>query len=53
MKEECIWLQRFGCIAEAETAISRWIDTYNTYRPHESLGWMSPTEWRESKKQAA
>jgi|GEM_PF-1089749 len=25
MKDECIWLQRFGCIAEEETAISRWI----------------------------
>ena len=53
MKEECIWLHRFKTLEEAERVISQWIEKYNTYRPHEALGWMSPTEWRVSRKQAA
>jgi len=53
MKEECVWLHRFESLEEAERAISQWIEKYNTYRPHEALGWMSPVEWRESQEQAA
>jgi len=53
LKEECVWLQLFRSLEEAEREISQWIRKYNTYRPHEALGWMSPTEWRESRKQVA
>jgi len=46
LKEECVWLHRFESRDQAEREITRWIEEYNTWRPHESLGWMSPTEWR-------
>lgn len=53
MKEECVWLHRFESLEEAERAISQWIERYNTQRPHEALGWMTPSEWRERHNQAA
>lgn len=53
LKEECVWIHRFRSIEEAEQKISQWINKYNTYRPHESLGWLTPVEWREQNKQAA
>jgi len=53
LKEECVWLHRFDSIEEAERAIGRWVEKYNSERPHEELGWLSPVEWREQQKQAA
>lgn len=53
LKEECIWLHRFESRDEAERVIGRWIEQYNTWRPHEALGWMSPTQWRNRQEQAA
>ena len=29
---------------EAERMINKWVIKYNTYRPHESLGWLAPAE---------
>ena len=52
MKEECVWLQNFSCLEEAEKAIAAWVLKYNTVRPHESLGDIPPVEWRR-RKQAA
>ena len=53
LKEECVWLQSFTCIEEAELAIGRWVEKYNTFRPHESLGWMTPAERYRQRKEAA
>jgi putative transposase len=53
MKEECVWLHNFRSLEEAERAIGRWIETYNTRRPHESLDWLTPAQWRERQKLAA
>ncbi len=53
LKEECVWLNRFETMEEAERVIGKWIRQYNTYRPHESLGWLAPTEWRVAQQQAA
>ena len=50
LKEECVWLQRFENLEQAEKAIAAWVERYNTYRPHESLGWKSPVEWKNSQK---
>lgn len=44
LKEECVWLNRFGSIDEARQAIARWIDWYNTDRPHQALDYMTPQE---------
>jgi putative transposase len=46
LKEECVWLRNFRCFQEAQRHIRRWIDWYNTLRPHQSLGYRSPIEYR-------
>lgn len=46
LKQECVWVHRFESLEEAERVIGQWVQRYNTYRPHEALGWLSPAEWR-------
>ena len=31
----------------------RWVEEYNTGRPHEELSWNTPSQWRERHEQAA
>lgn len=51
LKEECVWQHQFRSYAEARRAITRWIEWYNAERPHQSLGYVSPREYREKKVQ--
>jgi len=46
LKEECVWLHNFGSFTEARTAIAKWIEWYNAGRPHQSLGYRSPRQFR-------
>ena len=46
-------MYRFKSIEEAERRIGEWVEKYNTERPHEALGWLTPVEWRKRNKQAA
>ena len=46
LKEECVWQHSFHNFAEAKAAIRLWIDWYNVGRPHQSLGYKSPREFR-------
>jgi len=46
LKQECVWLNRFETFEEAENVISEWIEYYNRERLHSSLGYLTPTEWR-------
>jgi putative transposase len=46
LKEECVWQHVFRDFAEARREITTWIRWYNTERPHQALGYRSPTEWR-------
>ena len=46
LKEECVWIQRFKNFEEARQIISKWIDWYNEERPHSSLGYKSPRNYR-------
>lgn len=46
LKEECVWQKPFKTFAEAKREVARWIDWYNTGRPHQSLGYKSPREYR-------
>jgi putative transposase len=46
LKEECVWQHSFHSFAEAKAAIRQWIEWYNTGRPHQSLGYKSPREFR-------
>jgi putative transposase len=45
-KEECVWQHNFSDFAEARAAITKWIDWYNVERPHQSLGYRSPRQFR-------
>jgi putative transposase len=46
LKEECAWQKQFKSFAEAKREISQWIEWYNAGRPHQSLGYKSPREYR-------
>lgn len=51
LKEECVWLHRFGSFAESKRAISSWIRWYNEERPHQSLSYLSPKQFRAQQLQ--
>lgn len=42
MRDEFLNGELFDTIAEAETLTRRWVNTYNTLRPHSSLGYRPP-----------
>jgi len=44
LKYECVYLNAFETGSEARTGIGRWIDRYNTRRPHSSLDGFTPQE---------
>ncbi|MBW2417092.1 MAG: transposase [Deltaproteobacteria bacterium] len=46
IKEECVWLHRFGSFREAKREVARWIGWYNAGRPHQVLGYRSPQQYR-------
>lgn len=46
LKVELIWLRDWDSIDELQTAIRAWLTIYNEKRPHQSLGWLTPTEKR-------
>jgi putative transposase len=46
LKEECVWQHRFKNFIEAKAAIRQWIEWYNAGRPHQALGYRSPSEFR-------
>lgn len=51
LKEECVWQRNFSSFEECRREIRRWIDWYNSTRPHQALGYLSPKEYQQ--KQAA
>jgi len=46
LKEECVWQFNFESFEQARREITAWIEFYNTARPHSSLGYLSPVEYR-------
>lgn len=46
LKEELIWLQDWDSAADLAVAVAAWLKHYNTRRPHQALGWQTPTERR-------
>lgn len=51
LKEECVWLQRFSSFAQANRAVREWIRWYNEGRPHQALGYRSPSQYRAQQLQ--
>ena len=52
LKEECVWQYNFDSFLEAKKAIGQWIEWYNVGRPHQSLGYKSPREYRAQEHMA-
>jgi len=46
LKEECTWQTNFRSFREAKRVVGRWIEWYNSSRPHQALGYLSPREYR-------
>ena len=46
LKEECIWLHNFEGVEDAREKILEWVKFYNELRPHQSLKYLSPNEFR-------
>ncbi|GGE86875.1 hypothetical protein GCM10011317_50000 [Niveispirillum cyanobacteriorum] len=44
LKYECVYLHAFETGSEARAGIGRWINYYNTQRPHAALGGQTPDE---------
>ena len=52
LKEKCVWQFNFGSFLEAKKAIAQWIEWYNGGRPHQSLTYKSPKEYRAQEQTA-
>ena len=48
MRDECLNQHAFDDLDDARRKIESWRQDYNTNRPHESLGWLSPEEYAAS-----
>lgn len=44
LRDECLNLELFTCLAEARTVLADFRQDYNERRPHSSLGYMTPAE---------
>jgi len=45
LRDECLNVHQFACIADAQARIEAWRLDYNQRRPHGSLGHLTPTEF--------
>jgi Integrase core domain/HTH-like domain len=46
-RDELLNIEEFGTLLEAQVVIEAWRIEYNTYRPHSSLGGLTPAEHAE------
>lgn len=49
IKEECVWQHKFRTFDEAEPIVKRWIEQYNTERPHQALAYLTPALFYQQK----
>ncbi len=46
MKDEEVWTTEYDTRQQAIEALDAWIEDYRTQRPHQSLGYLTPAEYR-------
>jgi putative transposase len=51
VRDEVLAVEAFDSLLEAKTVIEDWRNTYNTIRPHSSLGWKTPVAYAASWKE--
>lgn len=44
-RDELLNIEEFGSLTEARVVIEDWRNEYNTWRPHSSLGGLTPAEY--------
>ena len=47
LKEDCVWINEWGSLEEAQQAIEKWIHNYNHLYPHSMLNDLSPVEFEQ------
>lgn len=47
LKQECVWQHQFRNFDEAKPIVDAWVQEYNSARPHQTLGYLSPDEFYE------
>ncbi len=47
VRDELLNIEEFGSLLEAQVLVEAWRVEYNTYRPHSSLGGLTPSEYTE------
>jgi putative transposase len=51
LKEECVWQHTFESFTDVRREVRSWIRWYNEGRPHQSLGYRSPSQYRAEQAQ--
>ena len=46
LRDECLSREWFSSVREAQVVIESWRNFYNTERPHSSLGYLTPSEFK-------
>jgi len=46
LRDECLNMEVFTSLAEAKVIVERWRQYYNTERPHSSLAYQTPSEYK-------
>jgi len=46
LKEEVIWLRDWDTAEQLREAVAAWVIRYNEHRPHQALGYKTPSEYR-------
>ena len=49
LKEELLWTRDWADADEVAEAVRDWMERYNRRRPHQSLDWSTPAEYRASR----
>jgi len=52
VRDEVLAVEAFGSLIEAKIVIEDWRETYNTKRPHSSLGWKDPAAYAAGLREA-
>jgi len=53
LKYEDIYLKGYSTVGELEVGVRRWIERYNTWRPHQALGNKTPAHVYETNRKAS